>query len=170
MLRKLIPAALVIILAAIGVYVILIVSDEEEKVTSTNEIESNDLPAMRFATRDGVLLSGKDLPGNSILIFFQPDCDHCQREALEISENAQAFKDYTLYFITPDSFESMQQFAATYKLENLDRTVFLQTSVNEILNHLGRISAPSLYIYSKDKKLVKHLDGEKPVKEIIEHL
>jgi hypothetical protein len=46
----------------------------------------------------------------------------------------------------------------------------VQTDVNDILNNLGPISTPSLYIYSAEKKLIRHLDGETPIGEILRHL
>src|SRR5438046_10742212 len=60
-----------------------------------------DLPNISLTTLTGQRFQGGDLIGkNVILILFQPDCDHCQREAREIKEHIQSFRRYQLYFVT----------------------------------------------------------------------
>lgn len=132
--------------------------------------EVNDLPPMRFVTEDQHVFSAKDLSGNTILVFFRTECDHCQREAAAISENLEAFGAYQLYFVGTDGHEASRKFAEDYALAGKGNIHFVQTDVNEILDNLGPIQTPSMYIYSRDRRLVRHLDGEKPIEEIMQYL
>lgn len=129
----------------------------------------NDLPLMPLTIKGQPQKSAKELTGNTILIFYQPDCDHCQREAKEISDRVDQFKGYNIYFTTTENFEAINRFATDYNLADKPNVFFAQTSLDAILGTVGSISAPSLFIY-QDQKLVKHLDGETPVDEILKYL
>ena len=52
-----------------------------------DEAEYNDLPKMKITLVGGSELNMRAIEGKAVLIFYMPDCDHCQREAVEIREN-----------------------------------------------------------------------------------
>lgn len=142
-------------------------SDEKRKDVSVDR--RNDLPQIMLTFQGRSSISAKTLEGKSILIFFQPDCDHCQREATEIREHIEAFEDYTVYFTSTAALDAMNQFAKDYSLAGKPNIFFAQTTLDEILSSIGPISAPSMFIYN-DQKLIKHLDGETPIAEILKYL
>ena len=76
----------------------------------------NDLPKMIITSLDESKINVHVLKENIILILFQPDCDHCQREAKEIRENLEAFKNYSLYFISADQMAAVKKFGEDYDL------------------------------------------------------
>ncbi len=128
------------------------------------------LPNLPLTTTIGTQTNAQELTGKVVLVLFQPDCDHCQREAEAIREHLDAFADYTLYFITYAPMQDIQQFARDYKLSGQDNIFFALSEVQPILDNFGSIPTPSLYIYSDQQKLVKAFEGEAPIKEILEHL
>src|SRR5689334_4516789 len=75
----------------------------------------NDLPAMMIATTTGDEIFTKHLRGKTILILFQPDCDHCQREAKQIHDNLSAFQGYEMYFISTATLEELKKFSTDYQ-------------------------------------------------------
>jgi hypothetical protein len=79
------------------------------------------------------------------------------------------YKDFKIYFTTTESFEAIDKFAVDYNLSAKPNVFFAQTSIDAILATVGPISAPSIFIY-QDQELVKHLDGETPVAEILKYL
>lgn len=139
--------------------------------TKQHETESavNERPGMPVTFPGGEKANVSQFSGKIILILFQPDCDHCQREATAIRENLDSFKDYTLYFISSASLSDMQQFAAEYKLK-ASNIRFAQTTVESIINNFGSIPAPSVYIYSEEGKLVQKFNGETGIENILNHL
>jgi thiol-disulfide isomerase/thioredoxin len=130
----------------------------------------NDLPPMMIKGMDGKQYAARDLKGNVVIIMFQPDCDHCQREAKQIHDNLAYFKDYHLYFLAAAAPVDVQRFANDYQLMKKPNVHFGITTVNEIINSYGPIDAPSLYIYSKDRKLVKKFNGETDIAVILKAL
>jgi thiol-disulfide isomerase/thioredoxin len=145
-------------------------SDRGHVLAPDDATSVNELPEMNLITPDQQVIRARELAGKNILIFYRPECDHCQREAEAISKNMDAFAEYQVYFVTTDGHEAAQKFADDYGLADEPNVHFVQTTVNEILDRLGPISTPSLYIYSEERKLVQHLDGEKPIEEILRYL
>lgn len=136
----------------------------------SNATQQNDLPQMIATKLDGSQVNMKELKGKAVLILFQTDCDHCQREATAIHENISGFKAYSLYFITTVSLKEIETFANEYRLADNPIVHFCQTTNQSILDNFGPIDAPSLYIYSQDQKLVKAFNGETQISEILKYL
>ncbi len=142
---------------------------EEAKETTSAPIEAvNDLPAMPITLLDNTTIQTKSITGNFILILFQPDCDHCQREAQEFQKNLAAFDNYILYFVSSATIAETEAFARQYGLSEHANVKFGVTSVENILNNFGAISAPSMYIYNGSGKLVKKFNGETDIQQIVE--
>jgi peroxiredoxin len=129
----------------------------------------NELPAMQITLVDNTKLSTRNLTGKNVIVMFQPDCDHCQREAKQMQENIEAFKAYQVYFISSAGAEELKKFAGEYKLNTYTNIHFGSAMVEEIVASLGHIDAPSLYIYDNGK-LKQKFNGETDISEITKHL
>ncbi len=145
-------------------------SNKKEDVTSGSAIAVNDLPTMAITKTDGSGLNIKGVTGKTVLVLFQPDCDHCQREAVQIKNHLESFQDYTLYFISSDALDRIGSFAKEYELAGFDNIHFGQTDTQNILNNFGPIDAPSLYIYNAEGRLVKKFNGETEITLILNSL
>ena len=87
-------------------------------------VSRNELPAIPLTLVSGEKLMTSTLEGGTILIFYVPDCDHCQREAEAIRGQLNAFKDYSLYFITASEPDEMNRFAERYGLKGFANVYF----------------------------------------------
>jgi len=129
----------------------------------------NDLPMLTVTKTNGERISLRDVPAKSILIYFNPDCDHCQREATQISQNKQTFKDYSVYFISIDAMENIIKFSIDYNLQDKNFQ-FAWADFNDVYNNVGPLpEVPAIFIYN-DKKLVKRLAGEVKLEELASFL
>jgi peroxiredoxin len=144
-------------------------SGPDKKEPNTVSVQ-NDLPKMVVTKSDGSLVNMKDQTGKIVLILFQTDCDHCQREAAAIEENILAFNQYTLYFVTTSSIKEIETFANDYKLTGHPNVHFGQTTNQSVLDNFGPIEAPSVYIFSSEKKLVKSFNGETEIGQILKYI
>ncbi|WP_168193944.1 redoxin domain-containing protein [Pontibacter sp. SGAir0037] len=143
---------------------------EKEVEKSVPAMLQNDLPWLPLMKPDSTRIVAKDIKGKAVIVLFQPDCDHCQREAAEISEHLEAFKSYNLFFVSDAPLSQIKQFSEEYKLAGNDKVHFMHTATAFILETYGPVPSPSLYIYSDKGNLVKEFKGETPVKEIIQAL
>lgn len=129
----------------------------------------NEYPDLMLTLQNGDQLTTKTLQGKNIFVLFQPDCDHCQHEATEIEQRIDAFKDYTLYFISSSPMPQISKFAADYKLDNKKNVQFAWTSTEGVLNYYGSIQTPSVYIYSAGR-LVRSFNGQTGIENILSGL
>lgn len=131
---------------------------------------TNDLPNLPLMMRDGTQKSASELSGHVALILFQPDCDHCQREAEDIRRNIDGFKEFELYFISSAPIEEVIQFARQYDLEKWEQVHLATTTVPEILRSFGPIDAPSIYLYGEDGKLIQSFNGEVAIEVVLKYI
>lgn len=152
-------------LVAIGYYFFSSSSKPEEVIAPT----VNELPNLNIQKTDGAVTSLANAPEKSVLIFFDPSCDHCQNEAKQISERKQVFRDYAVFFVAADSMKNIAKFAKEYNLIE-PNFYFVHAEGIDVYNTMGPMpSIPAIYIYNK-KKLVKRFDGETKLEEIIKFL
>lgn len=79
-------------------------------------------------------------------------------------------QNYTVWFVSSDSFENIGQFAKDYDLVDYANVHFVRTEVMEVINNFGAIATPSVYIYSDERQLIKAINGETRIEEIIKYL
>lgn len=131
----------------------------------------NDIPNLSLTTIDGEEISFKeDFQGKTMLVLFQPDCEDCQREVQQIKDNIEAFKDYKLYFVSSANTSQITAFAEHYQLNDNEKIVFAHTTVQDVIQNLGQVPAPSVYIYSEEGLLIKSFNGEVGVDQIKAYL
>lgn len=144
--------------------------NQSKKTEETSKPEINEFPYLTYQTLEGDTVSTRNLAGGSILILFNTECDHCQRQAKEISEKIDAFKNNELLFIAADSVHKIDNFSKTYNLANKPNVKFGRAEFQDVFMNFGSIPTPSVYIYSREKKFVKSFLGETPVEELIKYL
>lgn len=159
-----------IFLLVLNTFCLMSCDQSAKKPVETASVEINELPYLNYNTLSGEASSTRTLPGSSILILFNTDCDHCQREAAEIAEKNEAFKNYELLFVASDSIHHIENFAKTYHLADKPNVKFGRAEGQDVYMNFGSISTPAIYIYNRDRKFVKSFLGETPVEELIKFL
>jgi peroxiredoxin len=133
-------------------------------------VEQNDLPNLPLTFADGEKKNAQDLDGNTIIVLFHPDCDHCQREANQIAAFSESFTKYQVYFISSAPITEIVKFGHDYNLAGKPNFKFAQTGFDDVLKSYGSIDTPSLYIYSADKRLKQAFNGETAMEVIVKYL
>jgi peroxiredoxin len=144
-------------------------NNDAGKTTVSNEIRER-LPAIDIVTASGDSIEFSALTGRLILILFTPDCDHCQREAADISSHFELFEDYRLYFVAAQTNEVLNEFAVKYNLSDKPNVIFSQGPIVPVVKILKPTSMPTIFIYDENGLLVKRFDGETDVKTIADFL
>lgn len=109
------------------------------------------LPAFDFEAMDGSRVTLADMPADKpvIVFYFDPFCDHCQKEAGWINDNPQLFKDITLLWASWGDLKDIKEFPAKY-LPNIKSTLFVTRDDKfEFDNYFGYSEIPSIYVYNK---------------------
>ena len=145
-------------------------SSPAKKEEKTSASPKNDLPNITLSNLEGESFNAKNLKGNTVLILFRPDCDHCQRESKQIQEHLKAFEDYSLYFISSDIPQKIKKFSEDYKLGGFENVHFTWAENQGVLTSFGSVPTPSLYVYDNTGKLMAKFMGETSIDVILKSL
>ena len=106
----------------------------------------------------------KDKP--LLIIFFSPECDHCQHETEALIKNISKFNGIQIVMATTMPFGDMKAFAKKYQLAKHGITVgkdiaYIMPSYYEMKN------LPYLAFYDKNKKLISTFEGALGIPSIL---
>lgn len=142
-------------------------NEKNETGASSTEVKLvNEYPDILMRLADGSEIRAKSLEGNNIFVLFQPECDHCQEEAIQIGQRLEEFKDYNLYFISSAPMDQITRFAETFQLNNKSNVRFAWTTTEGVLDNYGPIATPSVYVYS-DGRLKGSFNGQTDIENIL---
>lgn len=127
-------------------------------------------PKFNLILENGDKTTLDKLPGKVALILFQPDCDHCQREAEDIKRHIAGFKSFQLYFVSSAPIDEVIAFARKYDLYGHPNVKLGTTTVTDIINTYGPIDAPSIYLYGDDGSLIQSFNGEVAIEVVIKYI
>lgn len=131
--------------------------------------EANNMPQLTVRLTNGQQVALRDVTGNTMLIFFNPGCDHCEREAEQIKLRKQLFAQHQVYFISTVDAAELNAFAAKYELTD-ENFIFAQADAAAVFESVGNLpSVPAIFIY-KNKQFVKRFDGETSLDVVKEFL
>lgn len=133
--------------------------------------DKSDIPSFNLLQIDSTtIFNTKNIKAGKpiVLIYFSPDCEHCQEETAGILKSMDSLKNVQFYFITEDPLERLKVF---YKYYHIDRysNIFLgqdyQPFFRKNLNQKG--ITPYLLIYNHNRKLKAVYPGGTVVHNLI---
>ncbi len=135
---------------------------------------ANTIPSFSFKTLNSKDFTNKDItPGELIFfIFFDTECDHCQRSIQYIDFNYKAFKKTVICLISLDSAKKINTFIYKYgnNLKDKNNVVILQDTRNEFITKFGPRKYPSLFLYSEKRQLLLYDDNEQNLFRFIQQI
>lgn len=77
------------------------------------------IPSFKIQLPDSSWFSNSDLKPKkpTLILYFSPDCGHCQIETEELLSKIKSFNDLQIVMITSRPFEDMANFAEHYKIK-----------------------------------------------------
>ncbi len=160
------------ILALSSLLIIFSCQQKKTEVASTNavaavpeQIAVNDLPNLNVIDINGSTVSLRQLSGEVAIIFFNPDCDHCQREARDMTAKKELLKNQQLYFVSAAPVPTIIKFVNDYNMKESNYH-FSHVEPGDVYQNLGNFSAiPAIFLF-KDKKRIGKFEGTTPVEDI----
>ena len=101
------------------------------------------------------VLDTKEIPKGKplVLVYFSPDCDHCQKLTASILNHMKALKDVRFYFITCDPFDRLRVFDRYYKIDKYPNIVLGRDYAFFYPNYINTFNTPYVEVYDKHKQL-----------------
>ncbi len=102
----------------------------------------------------------------TILVFFDPDCDHCQHATKNFTAKIDQFKNVQILMVTIYEFSRIKKFYKDYKLRKFPNITLTRDAGITLPRFYNVSSIPDVYVYDKDGKLMNHYKKDIPVEEI----
>jgi thioredoxin-related protein len=119
------------------------------------------IPAFTILQTDSTWFNKEALPHDKpvIIIYFRPDCSHCQLTAHEFQQKLKKFKDAFFVWASYDSVAHIKSFAEEYRLLNA-KNIKVGRDTKYYLPSFFRVKyTPFIAVYNKKGKLVQTYDG-----------
>lgn len=134
---------------------------------------SQTIPDFTIQLTNGQLFNSKDLSRNKpvIIIYFAPDCEHCQLLMKNVLKRINEFKKSQIILV---SFESLQQVIDFEKQYGLKSYPFIKTGIEKPVfffryyYHLE--NTPFTALYDKHGKYIISYKTQTPVDDLLKHL
>lgn len=128
------------------------------------------LPVFRIITFDSsTCINTENIPtGNPIVfIYFDPDCEHCQKEAKEISTHMSALRNTRIYFLTNGEAADAKLFLRLFKINTINNVMVGKDYEYSFYRTFLPPTVPYIAIYNSRRRLVKLYEGETNIDFII---
>ncbi len=102
----------------------------------------------------------------TMLVFFDPDCEHCQEMTKHLTEKIDRFKDVQILMVTIMEFNRTKKFYEQYKIANFPNIIVTRDAVYDLPKFYRVSSIPDVYIYDKNGELMRHYKKDVPVDEL----
>lgn len=132
-------------------------------------VPGSSIPSAIFYNRDNSPFSTYTIPAGkqSLIMFFDATCGHCQKVAAEISKRSKELSKVNIYLISQDEYRSIDYF-----MTNFGKPLLSQKNVKVVQDrdHVFIMAFhpkqyPALYLYGPDKKLKFYSSSEKDVQK-----
>jgi len=128
------------------------------------------VPEFRLLKTDSVTLltKGKLKKNKPVLImFFNPECDHCKHVTEEIIQHIDEFKKVQIVMAAWGPYGPMKNFYSTYKLGQF-KNISVGQDFQNMLQSFYRIhNFPYLAMYDKHGNLLSTFEGTMKIEDLI---
>jgi protein-disulfide isomerase len=104
----------------------------------------------------------------TIIVYFNPDCDHCQHDAKKIVDTIKAFKNAQFVFVSYAPFGEIKKFTITYKL-NEQKNIKVGRDEKYFISVFFKVRfTPFVAVYDGLGNLVRVFEGGTTMKKLAE--
>lgn len=103
-----------------------------------------------------------------LIILFNPECEHCQKETEEMLDSIDRFKNTQIVMATMMPFGNMIEFYKKYKLANYKNIVVAQDDRYFLPVFYKVSNLPYLALYNKSGKLINTFEGAVPIHTVLQ--
>jgi len=129
------------------------------------------IPSFQIPDINGQIVTESLLKENRSVIFvcFDPDCDLCRDEIIQIKENESALLQVKIVFFSESPADSIQQFLRTIDFKPPSNMLFLSDEKAVLIRKMNVMTTPTIYIY-RQGQLIKRFNGPAKIETLIHYL
>ena len=152
----------VLILVMVISYVAIFAQDGQDADTVPAYKKTMKIPSFNILELDSsTWFTEKQLPANkpTVIVYFSPDCGHCQMTAKEWVNDIDKVKDVELVWVSYHTISQIKDFADTYGLSHFNNVVFGRDVNYYFVPYYKIPSTPFMAVYDKKGKFLKAYEG-----------
>lgn len=149
-------------------FIIVIAGCSQAQTTDPNHIKQ--LVPYRILDTDSSWVTPAQLKKNKpvMMIYFSPDCGHCQRLMYELKPKMKELNDIQVVMITFAPYRAVKEFYKNFGLSAYHNfTVGTEGYTYFVQRYYAIRTTPYVIIYDHKGKLVKFFDTQPKVEDII---
>lgn len=128
------------------------------------------LPEFTFQTSGGKFTSNNLLEKATIIVYFDPTCEHCQQEAKAFRQQAGQLKDAQVLWLSSEPIEQIQRFGKENGLAAIPSVTVAHITKETAHETFGFTTVPSILIYDAEGRFVKQYKGETKMEALTSYL
>lgn len=119
------------------------------------------LPVFSIMQTDSSWFNNLNLPKDKpvVILYFSPECGHCQLTAHEYMKDAKRFKDVFFVWVSYQPMEEIKTFADNYKMLKAKNIAIGRDPKYYVPAFFKVKYTPFIAVYNKDGKLIQAFDG-----------
>jgi thiol-disulfide isomerase/thioredoxin len=125
-------------------------------------LQTREVPSFKILMMDSATWFYKyQLPKNKpvVVVYFNPDCDHCQTETKLIMENMERFRNVQFVFVSAAPFAEIKKFYQEYGMA-AHANIKMGFDPKYFIPSFYRVRyTPFVAVYNKEWKLNKVFEG-----------
>ena len=127
---------------------------------TTSYLSNKNIPTVNLILGDSTLLTNASIPKGKpvVIIYFSPECGHCQLSAQEINNDIDKVKDAFFIWVSYYPVPEIKEFADKYKLAKYDNFKFGRDPKYAIPAFYRVKFTPFMAVYNKEGKLMQTFD------------
>ena len=135
----------------------------------TTPVSLGELDSLHLLNLDSTALhlTPQDLRSSLMAVVFNPWCDHCQAEAMQIYLNMNQLNDVTILMIGMVNLNSLKDFGVKYRLNNFKNVIFAYCNPRSAYDLLGAYDLPHIRLYDAGLNPVKDFSGPNTFNQVL---
>ena len=129
------------------------------------------IPPYHILNTDSVYVTPANLKKNkaTMIVYFAPDCSHCQHLMYELKPQMKALKNIQVVMVTfVQQLKAIQVFYRDFSLKNYPNfTVGTEYPTYKVQQYYQVRTTPYIALYDKNGKLAKSYEKAPPVADLV---
>ena len=137
------------------------------------QAQAGKLPPFRMLQANGKVFKAEELPMGKpiVLIYFSPDCDHCNVMTKEMVKQKDKYKNASVAMVTYLPVDQVSAFVQKHGLGKLSNFYVGTEGTSFFLRNYYRLNKmPFLALYTKEGNLVKSYLDEHGMPDLVKRL
>jgi len=134
---------------------------------------SQTLPAFKMKLTNGKIYTTSDVSTKEplVLIYFAPDCEHCQVLIKQLLNKISVFQHAQILLVTFESLDAVAAFKKEYHLDKYPNIkVGMEMPVFFFRTYYDLQHTPFTALFNKNKKLIASYKDYTPLEDLIKKL